>query len=176
MKNIIIASNDRFTWQVEKKKVILFSEKEIIVEINTEKTNKATFSLKGKNYIIKSEGFWNPKTIIENDGQQLVVFSHPFFGGLKGKIDFSNGNKYLSRVRNSPLVKLIFLTTGNVELINYKLESSLNPNSLKTIMSVFPSDIPKEEFLLLMILGCYSFLNIVKENTNNDFITMVATA
>lgn len=172
MKKLKLLLSQSPTWKFSKNKTTLTSNDEMIVELKKVKHSKATFELDDKEYVIKNEGFWNPKTLIENNGKQILVLKRHFLG-MKGEIEFENGKKYLYKIKNSPLIKLTFLTENNKEILYYKLDGNLKP---KTIISITDLTINEKELLLLIILGCHSFKGIIKENDDADFITIVAGA
>lgn len=175
MKNLKSLLSQTLTWEFEKKKIFLKSNDEIVLELKQEKATRSSFKIDDKNYVLRQQGFWNPKTILEKEGEPLLTLKHSLWTS-KGKIEFANGNQYICKIRNSPLVKLTFLTMDEEEIVHYKLHASLNPGSIKTIMNINPNSIPDRDLLMLIILGCFCFHGIVIENQNNDFITIAAGA
>ena len=121
---------------------------------------------------LKRQGFWNPQTIIEKEGKQVLTLKSHFLGS-RGKIEFENGKTYLCKVRNSPLVTLSFFSEEEKEILNYKLEAKLKP---QTVLNIFDNSINENELLMLIILGCFSFSGIVKENDASDLIIIAAGA
>ena len=170
MKNLKSLLSQKLTWTFAKKKITLKSNDETMLELKEEKSTRATFALDGKNYIIRNEGFWNAKTIIEKDGKQTLILKRNFLGS-KGSIEFENGNHYSCKIKNSPLVKLSFFNKDEKEILYYKLDATLRP---KTVINIVDHSINENELLMLIILGCYSFKGIVNENDNSDFIVLVA--
>jgi hypothetical protein len=164
--------SQNLTWTFSKKKITLKSNDETIVELQEEKSTRATFELDGKNYIIRNEGFWNAKTIIEKDGRRMLILKRNFLGS-KGNIEFDNGNLYSWKITNSPLVKLSFFNKDEKEILYYKLEPKPKP---KTVLNIVDNSLNEKELLMLIILGCYSFKGIAKENGDSDFILLVAGA
>lgn len=172
MKNLKSLLQQPLIWTFKKKKIILQSDNQTIIELVEEKKSRASFELDGKNYIIRNEGFWNAKTIIEKDGKQMLILKRHFLGN-KGNIEFEKGNLYSCKIRNSPLVKLSFFNKDDNEILYYKLDGTLKP---KTVLNIVDHSINDNELLMLIILGCYSFKGIVKENDDSDFIIMAAGA
>lgn len=172
MKNLKSLLNQPLTWTFKKKQIILQSGAETIIELTEEKNSKASFELDGKKYIIRNVGFWNAKTIIEKDGKQELILKRNFLGG-KGSIEFKNGNLYSCKIRNSPLAQLSFFNSDEKEILYYKLDATLKP---KTVLNIVDHSVNENELLMLIILGCYSFKGIVKENDDNDLIVLAAGA
>ena len=172
MNNLKSLLNQPLTWTFKKKKVILQSGTETIIELIEEKHSKASFELDGKTYNIRSEGFWNAKIIIEKEGKQTLILKRNFLGS-KGSIEFENGNRYSWKIRNAPLVKLSFFNKDEKEILYYKLDATHKP---KTVLNIVDHSINENELLMLIILGCYSFKGIVKENDDSDLIILVAGA
>ena len=73
MKNLKPTLNQPLTWIFKKKKIILQSGTETIIELIEEKQSKASFRLDGEKFTIRNKGFWNAKTIIEKEGEQLLL-------------------------------------------------------------------------------------------------------
>jgi hypothetical protein len=172
MKNLKSLLNQPLSWTFKKKKIILQSGDETIVELTEEKHSRASFELDGKKYIIRNEGFWNAKTIIEKDGKQKLILKRNFLGS-KGNIEFKNGSLYSCNIRNSPLAQLSFFNSEEKEVLYYKLEATLK---LKTVLNIVDHSVNENELLMLIILGCYSFKGIVKENDDSDLIVLAAGA
>jgi len=172
MKDLKSLLNQPLTWTFKKKQIFLQSGTETIIELTEEKNSKASFGLDGNKYIIRNEGFWNAKTIIEKDGEQILILKRNFLGS-KGNIEFKNGNLYSCNIRNSPLVKLSFFNTDEKEILYYKLDATLKP---KTVLNIVDHSINEYDLLMLIILGCYSFKGIVKENDDTDLIVLAAGA
>ncbi|UPT66999.1 MAG: hypothetical protein M0D57_21700 [Sphingobacteriales bacterium JAD_PAG50586_3] len=169
MESII---NAEMFWEFSKEKTSLISNNQVIVELKDEKTSKASFDFGGESYVIKNIGFWKAKTIIESGGKIILSLSSSFLGS-KGTIEFANGAKYQCKVHNSPLVKLSFYTTEGQEILSYRLDTSLKP---QTVMEILPHAVTDNDLLMLIILGCFAFKGITIENTEADFITLVAGA
>lgn len=172
MKNLELLLKQTLTWTIKKKKNILQSDNQTIIELIEDKKSRASFEFEEKNYSIRNEGFWNAKTIVEKDGKQMLVLKRNFLGS-KGSIEFEKGNFYSCKIRNSPLVKLSFFNKDENEILYYKLDASLKP---KTVLNIVDHSINKNELLMLIVLGCYTFKGIVEENDDSVFIIMAAGA
>lgn len=160
-------------WNYDKETFSLRCGDETILDLKEEKHNFASFHYNDLKYQIKNEGFWNPRTIIKNDTTQVLELRRHFLG-TKGEIIFNNGQTYICKIKNSPLVKLSFFTADEKELLSFNLKTSLKPNAVKTIMDVNPDIIPQDEMIMLIALGCFSFKGISMENQDSDFIIMAA--
>jgi len=132
MKNLKSLLSQNLTWTFAKNNFILKSNDEILLELREEKSTRASFTLDSKRFIIRNEGFWNPKTIIEMEGKQLLSLKRHFLGS-RGKIEFENGNLYTCKVRNSPLAKLSFFDESDKEILYYKIYPKTTP---KTFFSI----------------------------------------
>jgi hypothetical protein len=172
MKSIKSLLSQNLTWTFSKKKIILKSNDETMLELQEEKSTRATFALDGKNYIIRNKGFWNAITIIEKDGKQMLSLKRNFLRS-KGSIEFDNGNLYSFRITNSPLAKLSFFNKDEKEILYYKVESTPKP---KTVLSIIDNSLNEKELLMLIILGCYSFKGIVSEHDDTTFLVLTAGA
>lgn len=113
--------SQNLTWTFSKKTIVLKSNDDVLLELREEKSARASFEFDGKNYTIRNEGFWNPKTIIEKEGQQVLILKRNFFGS-NANIEFENGNLYSFKISNSPLAKLSFFNKDKNEILYYKLK------------------------------------------------------
>jgi hypothetical protein len=172
MKNLKPTLNQPLTWIFKKKKIILQSGTETIIELIEEKQSKASFRLDGEKFTIRNKGFWNAKTIIEKEGEQLLMLKRNFLGS-KGIIEFENGNHYSCKISNSPLAKLSFFNKDEKEILYYQLEATPKP---KTVLNIIDHSTNEKELLMLIILGCYSFKGIVRENDTSNLIVLAAGA
>ncbi len=168
MKNLKTMIDQPLTWSFNKRKISLHSRDQIIIEMVEEKGTKASFILDGKDYKIRNIGFWNLKTIIEKEGNQIMILKRHFLGS-KATVEFAGGNHYICKVKNAPLVKLIFFDSNEDEVLYYRLDATLHP---KTEMKILKNNLPEFELLMLIILGCYSFKGIVIENDTSNLIVM----
>lgn len=168
MKNLKSMLDKPLSWSFNKRTTSLQANGVTILEMLEEKGSRATFKLEGKNYSIRNIGFWNPKTVIEKDGIQIMIMKSHFLSS-KGTVEFAGGSSYVCKVRNAPLVKLIFFDKDQEEVLSYRLDASLNP---RTEMRILKNNLPEFELLMLIILGCYSFKGIVIENDTSDLIVM----
>ena len=175
MKNSDQPKMDNLKWTFDKKKCLLMNNDETILELIEDKPTKALFNYNGNDYRIRNEGFWNPVTIIESDGNTILILKRHFLGS-KAKVEFNTGKIVTCKVRNSPLVNLSFLSDDGTEILNYRLQSSLNPNAVEPVMTVTPKALVVEELVMLIVLGFYSFRGIATENSDADFIIMTAGA
>ena len=172
MENLKSLYSQPLTWTFKNKKIILQSGTENIIELTEVKHSKASFELDGKNYSIRNEGFWNAKTIIDKEGKQSLILKRDFLGS-KGRIQFENGNLYYCKISNSPLAKLSFFNKDGKEIFHYKLDATKKP---RTVLKIIDNSLNQNELLMLIILGCYSFQGIVRENDDSDFLMLVAGA
>jgi len=159
-------------WEFSKDSATLKSKDEVIIELKDEKASKASFNLDGKNYLIKNIGFWKAKTIVECNGEIVLSLNRSFLGS-KGTIDFTNRAKYECKIHNTPLVTLTFTTAEGQKVVSYRLDTSSKP---KTTMEINPGIEMSIDLLMLIILGCFTFKGVTIENTEADFITLVAGA
>ena len=175
MENLTTVLRPPFVWTFQKEKAILQSGAETLLELWDEQATQASFTFGGSSYRIRKEGFWNPKTVVERDGQTLVTFKHNFLG-RDGTVQFEGGRQYLFKIRNAPLVTLTFHSADEKQVLQYQLEGCTNPNSVNPKMTVFPHVLPASDLLLLMVLGCFVFKAYVQESSEMDLIVLVAAA
>ncbi len=160
------------SWTSHKKKLTLQSNGEVVLELKEEKSSRATFQLEGKSYLIRNEGFWNPKTVLEKEGRRLLQLKRQFLG-TTGKIEFENGKQYTCKVRNAPLAKLSFFTETGKEVLHYKIEAKPKPH---TVLNIIDNSINVNELLMIIVIGCYSFKGIAMEDGGADGDILVLMA
>jgi hypothetical protein len=175
MENLTTVLRPPFVWTFQKEKAILQSNAETLLELRDEKATQASFTFGGSSYRIRKEGFWNPKTRVDRDGQTLLTFKHNFLG-RDGTVQFEEGRQYLFKIRNAPLVTLTFHSADEKQVLHYQLEGCTNPNSVNPKMTVFPHALPASDLLLLMVLGCFVFKGYMQESSEMDLIVLVAAA
>ncbi|MBC8048166.1 MAG: hypothetical protein H7Y00_15310 [Fimbriimonadaceae bacterium] len=78
MKNLKLMLGQQLTWTFTNGKILLKSNDESLLKLKEEKRRKASFEFDGKEYMIRNEGFWNPRTIIEKEGKQILVLKRHF--------------------------------------------------------------------------------------------------
>jgi hypothetical protein len=175
METSKLQNTGEFKWIAEGKNFFLKSNENTVLELTDEKSTKASFEWDTKTYKIQNEGFWNPITTIKHEDNKLLNLRRNFLGN-KGTIEFASGNQYTCIIKNSPLVNLIFMTESGKEFLSYEIKATLNPNSVQSILTVLPNSISREELILLIVLGFYSFKGIIIENQTSDLIIMTATS
>ena len=175
MENLTTVLRPPLVWTFLKDKAVLHSKGDRVLELSTASATQASFTFAGKDYRIRKEGFWNPKTLVERDGQTLLTFKHAIFGS-NGTVEFAGGRQYGMKLRNAPLVTLTFLAADQQEVLRYQLEGCTHPNSVQPKMTVFPNAVPAEDLLLLMVLGCFLFKGFVQESSDLDLLVLVAAA
>lgn len=166
MKNLKHQLHQKLSWIFSDNMVTLKAGEEILLEMKEDKSGRASFVLEEEKYIIRNEGFWNPNTVIVKEGKVLLVLKRNFLGS-KAKIEFENGKVYTCKYKNAPLVKLSFFSKDKKEILHYRLKPKNTP---KTVLSIQDDSINKHELLMLIVLGCYSFKGIVKENDSSGMI------
>ncbi len=172
MKDLKTMLTQPLAWEFSKKKITLKSNGDVLLKLREEKKSRASFEFDGKDYMVFNDGFWNPKTVITENGKPILILKRSFLGS-KGRIEMANEKHYECRVRNSPLVKISFFLPEGKEILNYKLDAKRKPRTQLTLLF---TDIPDHDLIFLIVLGCYSFRGIVKENDNSNLITMTAAA
>ncbi len=160
MKNLNYLLNQPLTWTINKKQTILQSDAETIIELTEDRNAKVFFMFDGKKYTIQNKGFGYVHIILERYGEQMVIMKIKF-PGSNGTIKLKNENLYSCKITNTPVVKLSFFNGDEKEILYYKLDATENP---KPILNIVDHSINEYDLLMLIILGCYSFMGIVKEN------------
>lgn len=132
------------------------------------------FDLNGEMFALRMKGFWKPKIIIQDKQGKAVMTVDNTFWGSKSAIRFENGNEYLLKIRNAPLVSLVFQKKEGGELFRYKL-STLKCNP-EVVLEIKDTSIPKNELLLMLVFGGISMQGILQENTMSDTIVLLTSA
>ena len=168
MDNIMGYLQTPLTWEFKKKKAFLKSDNKTILELKTGK-RRASFDLDDKTYVIRNKGFWNPSTVIVEDKKTIAMLKR-FFRSHTAWIDFLHGSKYLIRCKNAVFIKLSIYSEDHKEIVRYKLISKY-----KAAMNLYAnnSEIPGMDIVFLMILGCFIFRGIIKENELTDLESIV---
>jgi len=168
MDNIISYLQSPLTWEFKKKKAFLKSDKKTILELRTGR-KRASFDLDKKTYDIRNKGFWNSSTIIEEDKETVAMLKR-FFRNHAAWIDFLHGSKYFIKCKNDVFIKLSIYSSDHKEIMRYKLISKY-----KASMNLFVNStkIPDMDKVFLMILGCFIFRGIIKENKITDLESIV---
>jgi hypothetical protein len=95
------------------------------------------------------------------------------FLGSKARIELENGNQYTCEISNSPLATLTFFNNNQKEIFFYKIDITHKP---ETLLNIIDPSINETELLLLIILGCYSFKEIVRGSDDSDMFLLFASA
>ncbi|MEO5569402.1 MAG: hypothetical protein ABIT08_12795 [Bacteroidia bacterium] len=156
------------TWEFKKKKAFLKSDNKTILELRTGK-KRSSFELDKKTYDIRNKGFWNPSTAIVKDKKTVVMLKR-FFRSHAAWIDFLHGSKYLIRCKNEVFIKLSIYSADHIEIVRYKLISKYKASMNLYVNS---ANIPEMDKVFLMILGCFIFRGIIKENKLTDLESIV---
>ncbi len=172
MKQLKSLLQQPLVWKFKKKKSVLESGGEPLIEMIDEKISKSIFEWNGKEYSIRNEGFWRPRTVIKKEGDVLLTLTRHSFGS-KGTITFANGSVYTCKIKNSPLVQLSFFDAQDKECLNYKLDANAKP---KTVMNIPDTSVDETELLMLVILGCFSFKGIAMENEDSNLLLLIASS
>jgi hypothetical protein len=160
------------SWIFSKNKITLKAGNQDIVELLVEKSGRTTFVLENKQYSIRKQGLWNPVTLIQREGNTLLELRNKLFGN-NGQAEFSNGHIYQYKIKNAPLATLSFYNNEGREFLSYKLDATVKSVSTTLVMNLQNTAMPDEELILLIISGCYSFKNIVKEYQDSDAAMLV---
>ncbi len=160
----------RYSWAIDKRKATLLKDGKEHLVLEEEKRGRSTFTYRNARYTLQNEGFWNPRTIIEANGEQVLQLKRHFLGS-KATIEFADATKYQCKVRNAPLVKLIFENAQGEPILSYRLDAALRP---RTVLEVNNGKLPGDRLVLLLVLGFHAFKGVVKENDDSDLIVMVA--
>lgn len=161
-------------WTFSKNKITLQAGNEFIVEIVEHEPESTTFVLEDKQYSIQKHGLWNPVTLIQKEGNTVLELRNQLFGN-KGKAEFNGGRIYPYKIVNTPLATLSFSQTDGRDVLSYKIEATGNQASTRLVMNLHDTGIPDEDLLMLIILGCYTFKDIVKENVDSDVTPIMMT-
>ena len=160
-------------WHHAKESSTLLQGDNTVLKIIESRPTKMLFEFDGKSYSVKTKGFWKPFIVIEENQSEIVILKHSLFGS-KASIEFNNGNKFKYDVKNSPLVNINFYTNDELLILNYKLESVKEINSLKTQLEIYENAVSRSELIMLTVLGFYLFRWIEIENVGSDLLIMSA--
>ncbi len=78
--------------------------------------------------------------------------------GTSGSIKFKKGSKYSFKIQNTPAIKLSFIDKDGTEMLNYEVEGAEKP---KAIVTLLDHSADETELLMLLVLGCHCFKEIV---------------
>ncbi|MEP7168081.1 MAG: hypothetical protein ABI855_01795 [Bacteroidota bacterium] len=168
MENMINDLKTPLCWEFKKKKAFLKSDDKTVLELKVGK-KRASFKSGDITYTIRNKGFWNPSTVIEEDKKNIAILKR-FFRGNTSWIEFENGNKYLLRCKNLMFIKLSVYSSDHKEILRYKLISKY-----KAVMNLYKNntEIPGTDMLFLLMLSCFIFRGIIKENKTTDLESVV---
>lgn len=161
--------NSSVTWEFKKKKAFLKNDNNVILELKTGKKKRATFKWEEKIYTIRNNGFWNPVTILEYEGKKVIALKR-FFRTNKAFIESENGKKYLCRTQNAVFVKLAIHSADRKEIFSYKLISKYKASMQ---LNMDNADLPESDLVFLIVLGCFVFRGIIRENKFTDVQSVV---
>lgn len=170
MRRSSTTSTSGFHWLLDKRKATLLKNDTELLVLTQEKGGRGTFTYKKADYAVHDTGFWNPKTIIEGNGEQVLVLKRHFLGS-KATIGSATGATFQCEVRNEPLVKLAFLSAEGEPILSYRLDASPRP---RTLLEVTNEKLPGDQLVLLLALGFHVFKGVIKENDDADLVVMVA--
>lgn len=151
---------NRLTWQYKGKRAILKKDDEAIAGLREKRKKRASFKWGGKTYTISNTGYWNPVTLLEEDGKEIMRMKRSSRIN-KGSIEFKEGGKYLLIFRNPSLVKLSICNLSHQELLAYRLLSKTKA-AFKTAAGL--AGIPENEGMLLILFASFVFRSVVREN------------
>lgn len=156
-------TNNLFTnsllWEFKKRKSLFKNSKDTVIEMRSGK-KRAKIKYGNKLYTIRNIGFWNPTLLIESD-KQIIAQMKRTLGSNKVLIVFENGESYYLKSKNAVFVKLSIYSSGQQEVVRYKLISKFKAHLTidKTVI-----DVSENDLLLLIALGCFVFRGIINEN------------
>ena len=159
-----------YSWAIDKRKATLLKDGKEQLVLEQEKRGQSTFTYRNARYTVKNEGFWDTRTSIEANGEQ-VLRSKRHFLGSKATIEFADATQYHCKLRNAPLVKLIFGNTQGEPILSYRLDATLRP---RTVLEVYSEELQGDHLVLLLVLGFHAFKGVIKENDDPDLLLMVA--
>lgn len=162
-------------WKFSDKQYTLTSgEKVIAIFIPKSGAQEGDFELNGEKFALRMTGFWKPKTTVQDAQGKVVMTVDNTFWGSNAAIRFENGKEYSVKIRNAPLVSLVFQKKEGGKLFRYKL-STLKCNP-EVALEMKDTSIPENEFLLMLVFGGISMQGILQENTMNDTIIVLTAA
>lgn len=131
----------------------------------------ADFEWNEERFLLRTVGAWKMKTIITDAEGNTLMTQENNFWGTKSHICFDKGNEYEMRIRNTPLVTLVFEKPEGEELFRYKLSAqNCNP---EVVSEISTTNIPEKEFWLMFVAGAFFIQRILQENMMSDTITIL---
>ena len=158
--NLPTRKKNAFAWTFDKGHGILREGDALVLEMRSGNNGSTLFSSGLEQWQVRDMGFWNPRTVIEHNGQRIATLTRSFFG-VKARVDLTEGRPYMCRLVNTPLVRLSFHNSGGVEVLNYRLDPRASTPSMFEVRNTW---IPRGHLLLLIMLGCHAFRGIRQEH------------
>ena len=163
MKKLKQQLSNKLTWTFSESLISMKSCQEPLLELIEESSTLSRFSWEANNYIIRNEGIWSQRILIERDNKTELTFSREFLES-KAKIEFENEKTYFCRSKGNATLKLSIYNKDKKSVLYYKLKP-LKATKLSLHIEDFGSN--KNELMLLVVLGCYIVNGLLKEKTKN---------
>jgi len=171
MNNLQTLLQNKLLWEFRTSRAILKKDNEAVIELKTKRKKRASFKFDGKTFSISNTGFWNPSTVIKENGKIILQMKRTMRIN-KAFIEITGGHKYIFRSRNPFFVRVIISSSDNRELVSYRLVSKS-----KAYMNISKNHGQNEQHMLLFVMiGCFIFRGIISENKLYGLKSIVFTA
>ncbi len=161
MKNGKISQSSQPEWEYKKRSAALKKDGKTILSLEFDKKNKAELIIDKNEYSLANKGFWHPVTIIEKKNKPIVVLARKSWDS-KAFVHIADGNIYEVKLKNAPIITLMFSNGDGNELFSYR-SSPDGKHDVQLIMGSI--DVPATDLHFLLALGLFSFKGILGETT-----------
>ena len=148
-----------FNWTFKARKATLNVNNEFDVTLRSISKNHALFKLHSNKIEVKNKGFWKPLTVV-GIKDIIYILMEKYRKKDNYIISTNSGNKYTLSLKGKKLIKTEIRSAANHILCYYKLVSK---NKAVFFTDRNLSDVLFDEYLQVLILGCFVFRSIIKE-------------
>lgn len=157
-------------WKQKKKSAELWHEENCLLSMNF--SGKKTKVHAGKRtFVIEQKGFWNPRVVIYEGDELLLVQKHIGFWGSRNEIVIGQ-SVYVGKTRQGMLYNVEYTDQHNVPIVSYALTTAKWKADVEFTLN--SSDIPEQHTLLLFLLGYYTVRNVLLENSVTELVVVAA--
>ncbi|WP_194774639.1 hypothetical protein [Pararhodonellum marinum] len=141
------------SWIKEKDQWHLTYGEDHLISLGTPSNGFRPFTMEGRKFRIKPQGFWQNKWLITNDYGQHILNMKFGFWDSKGRIQFRDGAKFECRFHQNPnfMVSIKDLRYGE-DLLTYSLITEKN-GSIKKDLILHQKEAFTDKLLFLLTLG-----------------------
>jgi len=152
-----------FIWELNERGGLLREDGAVLLEMTLGTDGTTWFNSGLEQWAVRDRGFWNPRTEVVNQDRIVAELVRPFLGS-KARITIGD-RSYFCKLTNAPLVRLSVHNSGGVEVLNYALRASPQPEMVFEVRNTWTL---RTHLLLLIILGVHAFKGIRSEYMSGD--------